>query len=156
MTTRVTVVDDDADLLDVFREILQDAGFVVETRSGALPGIQDLIRSKPDLIIVDMLLDPHREELTGLQLIHSARTSEALRDVPIIVCTSDLPGLNQAWPELEARGDVHKLDKPFDLSTFERVVSMALGRPIAANGFGGTRIVEAGGIAGAERTEQEG
>jgi CheY-like chemotaxis protein len=156
VATRVTVIDDDADVLDLFRDILQDAGYVVETHSDALPGVDELILSKPGLIIVDMLLDPHREQLTGLQLIHSARSSEELRDVPIIVCSADMPELEAAWPELAVRGDIHKLGKPFDLDTFELVMSMALGRPAMEIGFGGTRIADVRRTEGEDRTEQEG
>lgn len=156
MATRVTVIDDDADVLDLFRDILQGAGFIVDTHREALPGVAELITSKPDLIIVDMLLDPHRDELNGLQLIHATRSSEELRDVPVIVCSADLLGLDTAWPDLQSRGDIHKLEKPFDLDTLDRVLSMALGRAAISNGFAGTRIAGAESTARDGRIEQEG
>ena len=130
---RVTVIDDDADVLDLFREILEEDGFAVETVSEAMPGIERIVASRPDLLIVDLLLDPHREELTGLQLVHAARSSSELRSVPIIVCSADPPGLEAAWPELMDRGDIHQLSKPFNLATFERVLATALGRPQPGN-----------------------
>lgn len=125
---RVTVVDDDADVLDLFREILEEDGFTVVTFAEALSGIERIVRSRPSLLVVDLLLDPRREQLSGLQLVHAARSSEQLRSVPIIVCSADPQTLEAAWPDLMERGDVHQLSKPFNLATFERVVATALGR----------------------------
>ena len=145
--TRVTVIDDDRDVLDLFRDIFADQpnGWQVETFGDALPGIQQVIRSRPDLIIADLKLDPEREQLTGLQLIHAARSSVQLRNVPIVVCSADMPGLQTAWPELMLRGDIHQLEKPFDLPTLGRVLNTALGR--AQPGF-----PEAGGTLYADRS----
>ena len=129
--TRVIVVDDDRDVLDLFREILEGGGYAVDTYADALPGVRQLVHSRPDLIIVDLELDPHREQLTGLQLIHAARSNRRLRNTPIIVCSADVTALRNAWPDLVARGDIHQLEKPFDLDTLDRVLATALGRPTA-------------------------
>ena len=150
MPVRVTVVDDDADVLDLFREILEGQGFAVETYADAMPGVRQLIRSQPDLIIVDLQLDPHREQLSGLQLVHAARSTRQLRNVPIIVCSADLPGLQAAWPDLEARGDIHQLSKPFNLAKFELLVATALGRPQRGKGAAGTGTLSA--VDDSERT----
>jgi CheY-like chemotaxis protein len=127
VAVRVTVLDDDQDVLDLFRELFVDFGYEVETYADALPGIGELIASSPDLIVVDLRMAPEREELTGLQIVHSARSGTELRDVPIIVCSADPEGLAAAWPDLMKRGDIQQLAKPFDLETFERVVQTALG-----------------------------
>ena len=123
----MTVIDDDRDVLDLFRDLLAEFGFEVVTYADALPGIDQLIASEPDLIIVDLSLDPHREQLSGAQVIHSARSSPALQDVPIIVCSATPDVLEVAWSDLMERGDIQQLLKPFNLETFERVVETALG-----------------------------
>ena len=125
--TRVTVIDDDRDVLDLFRDLLAEFGFEVVTYADALPGIDQLIASEPDLIIVDLSLNPHREQLSGAQVIHSARSSPALQDVPVIVCSATPDLLEVAWPDFMERGDIQQLLKPFNLETFERVVETALG-----------------------------
>lgn len=124
---RVTVIDDDRDVLELFHDVLAEFGYEVDTFGDAMPGIEELIASKPDLIIVDLLLAPHREQLSGAQVIHSARSSAELRDVPIVVSSAATDDLRDAWPELMQRGDVQQLQKPFDLDTFQRVVETALG-----------------------------
>lgn len=125
--TRVTVIDPSEDVLDLYRELLAAFGYEVETYNDALPGIEQLVASRPDLVIVDVELDPEREQLTGLQVVHSARSGTSLQDVPIIICTTATERIAAALPDVMDRGDVHRLEKPFDLQTFERVVQTALG-----------------------------
>ena len=125
--TRVTVIDPDRDVLDVYRDLLSTLGYEVQAYTDALPGIEQLLESRPDLVLVDVELDPEREQLTGLQVVHSARSGTELRDVPIILCTTATERMAAALPEVMERGDVHRLEKPFDLPTFERVVQSALG-----------------------------
>ena len=126
--TRVTILDDDADLLDLLRDIFLSEGCVVAAFRDALPGLDEIAASRPELIVVDLGMNPHRDQLSGLQIIHSARSGEKLRDVPIIVSSADPQALADAWPDLMQRGDIHQLAKPFDLETFDRVVQTALGR----------------------------
>ena len=125
--TRVTVIDPDRDLLELYRDLLAVFGYDVETYTDALPGIEQLTASRPDLVVVDVELDPEREQLTGLQVLHSARSSTSLRNVPIIVCTTATERIAAELPDVMERGDVHRLEKPFDIATFERVVQTALG-----------------------------
>lgn len=125
--TRVTVIDHDRDVLDLYRELFTAFGYDVETYTDALPGVEQLIASRPDLVLVDVELDPEREQLTGFQVVHSARSGTPLRDVPIIICTTATERIAAELPDVMQRGDVHRLEKPFDLATFERVVQTALG-----------------------------
>lgn len=130
---RVSVVNADAGMRDLFRDILETRGFEVATFADALPALDELIASRPDLLVVDLVLDPVREQLSGVQIIHAARTSPELRDVPVVVCSADILGLRDAWGALMERGDIHQLQLPFELRTAYRVFDMALGRPGADN-----------------------
>lgn len=149
---RVTVINADPEVADLFADMLSDMGFDVETYADALPGVAELIASRPALVIVNMDLQPRREQLTGLQVVHSARSSAELRDIPIIVSTTDPAGFTAAWPDLMERGDVHQIALPFDLGTFVRVVQTALGRSRGeadAGGDGGIPV-EQGPVEGGE------
>lgn len=143
--TRVTVIAPDQDVLDLYRELLEAQGYEVELYGDALPGIDELKASRPDLVMVDVELDPHREQLTGLQVVHSARSSSELRDIPIVLSTTATERTLAAMPEVMDRGDIHSLEKPFDLLTFERVVARALGVSRgAALGPTGTILADSG------------
>jgi DNA-binding response OmpR family regulator len=53
-TTRVLVVDDDPDLLDLVQRSLSRYGFEVHTHTSAL-GVSNLVRaSSPDLVLIDV------------------------------------------------------------------------------------------------------
>ena len=140
---RVTVINAEAQVADLFRELLSSIGFDAETYADVLPGLDELISSRPALVIVNMDLEPTRDELSGLQVIHSARTSTQLRDIPIIVTTTNPADIAAAWPDLMERGDIHQLAMPFDLDTFLRVVETALGRVHGeVTGRGGAILAE--------------
>ena len=140
---RVTVINAEAEVADLFRELLAPMGFDAETHAGALPGLEELLASRPALVIVNMELAPTRDELSGLQVIHSARTSTELRDIPIIVTTTNPADIAAAWPDLMERGDIHQLAMPFDLDTFSRVIETALGRQHGpGSGRGGAILAE--------------
>lgn len=119
---RVTVLDDVAEMRDLFADVLAASGYEVLTHSSATADLHHLLSSRPDLIIVQLALDPHREQLSGLQTIHAARSTAELRDVPIIVCSADITGLATAWPDFMDRGGIHQLELPFGLRDFEQVV----------------------------------
>ena len=65
--------------------------------------------------------------------------------MPIIVCSADIQGLADAWPDFMERGDIHQLELPCDLATFEHIVAAALGDDQAASDFSGTSIARPGG-----------
>ena len=103
-------------------------GFAVQAFGEATADLRALLASRPGLVIVGLGLDPQRDELSGLQTIHAARSTEQLRDVPIVACSADAAALSAAWPDFMERGDIHQLQIPFDLGDLEQVVGSALGR----------------------------
>jgi len=137
---RVTVLDDVAEMRELFSDVLSASGYEVATDSSATADLHRLLASRPDLIVVQLALDPHRDQLTGLQTIHAARSTPELRDVPIIVCSADITGLARAWPYFMDRGGIQQLQLPFGLREFEQVVAEALGRRTSASDFNGTSI----------------
>jgi len=79
----ILIADDDPDLRDILRSILEPAGFsVAEAADGAVA--LALIRAHPpDLVVLDYMM-PH---LTGPQLCEQLKQDLVLRHVPIIMLT---------------------------------------------------------------------
>jgi len=79
----ILVADDDADLRDILRSVLEPAGYeVLEAPDGA--AALELIRSRtPDLLVLDYMM-PH---LTGPQVCERLKQDTLLRHVPIIMLT---------------------------------------------------------------------
>ena len=138
---RVTIVHDDDAMRELLDDVLTSLGFRVQQFAQATADLHTLIASDPQLILVELRLDPHREELSGLQTIHAARSTQQLRDVPIIVCSADPPALADAWPDFMDRGDIQRLELPFDLDTLAQVIGTALGEQgVRDPDFGGTTV----------------
>ena len=80
---RISVVNDNPDFLELMAAILdEDAGYEVSLHHGEEMPLAELRAAHPDLIVMDLLLG----QTSGWELIALARTDDALRDVPVVVC----------------------------------------------------------------------
>ncbi len=125
---RVTVVNDRPEFLDVMREILEPAGHEVTTMEGDELDVDQLAATQPDLLIIDLRLDPEKSRLTGWDIIVLARADDRTGSVPIILCSADQIGTRDHGDELQALADVHILLKPFALAEMEDLVRRLLAR----------------------------
>ena len=88
---KILVIDDDPDTVLAVRMCLEEAGHeVLEARSGK-EGLAQLKRDRPDLIILDVMMETHTEGFQlALKLRSSDPTSEfaAYSDIPILMLTA--------------------------------------------------------------------
>ena len=128
---RVSVLNDNADFLDLMAAILdEDAGYDVQLFNGQETSIAELAASRPDLIIVDLLLGG----ASGWEIVTLARADAELSEIPIIVCSADVSALRERSEELERIGRVHVLPKPFGIDEITRLVEDLVGRAVPASG----------------------
>jgi DNA-binding response OmpR family regulator len=133
MTTdrpRITVLNDNAEFLELMSAILDDdAGYDVTTLREAATAVDDLAASRPDLVIVDLLL----AGASGWEIVALSRADERLMDVPIVICSADVASLRDRSDELERIGNVHMLVKPFGIDELTELVERLIGRVGAAS-----------------------
>ncbi len=79
---KIFIIDDDPDILDSLKVILQSHGFIVTTASNREDGIELCSSQKPDLIILDIMME---KDLDGYGMLNDFRKDDSLRDVPIIM-----------------------------------------------------------------------
>ena len=84
MGTRILVVDDEPDLLELVRFNLTQAGHVVDTASSGTDAIEALRRSPPDLLILDLMLP----DVSGMDICRYVRGNEHLAQLPILMLTA--------------------------------------------------------------------
>jgi len=131
MMARVTVVNDNAEFLDLMSAILdEDAGYDVSLFKGEVVEISELVSSDPDLIIVDLLLGG----ASGWEIVTLSRADERLAAVPIVVCSADVTALRDRESDLERIGNVHMLAKPFAIDEITELVERLIGRALPAPG----------------------
>jgi two-component system alkaline phosphatase synthesis response regulator PhoP len=88
---KVLIIDDDPDIVLSVRLTLEGAGHTVAEAFNSATGIAAMKADRPDLIILDVMMDTNTE---GFQLAMTLRspdpTSEyaAFRDIPILMLTA--------------------------------------------------------------------
>ena len=81
---RVLVVDDEPANRNWLAKTLEPAGFTVVPASGGREAIQLAKSTRPDFILLDLMMP----EVTGFDVVEALRADEATRDVPIMVVTA--------------------------------------------------------------------
>ncbi|HET9878808.1 MAG TPA: hypothetical protein VFQ81_05850 [Candidatus Limnocylindria bacterium] len=121
---RITVVDDYAEFLGTMTAILDGLeGHAVAAFTGADTTLDDLVRSQPDLLIVDLhVFDDHQ---AGLSVDALASAAAPLGTVPMIICSGDLQRLRDG-DTLPRDHGIYTLEKPFDVEDLTALVDRAL------------------------------
>ena len=101
---RVLVIDDDADIRGLLRELLERASYDVVEASNGRDGLRTLYSSSPDLVLLDVSMP----ELDGWQTLERIRD---VSDVPVIMLTARTAELEKVRG-LKAGADDY-VTKPF-------------------------------------------
>ncbi|MDE1179766.1 response regulator [Paraburkholderia sp.] len=85
----ILVVDDEFDILTVWRLLLEQQGYEVMTASNGAVALQLVRDNRPDLILSDCMMSV----MTGPQLCAALYDDPDLRSVPVILCSAaaDIP-----------------------------------------------------------------
>ena len=110
----ILVINDTPELLDLFHDLLGDAGYRVTTETFASPYDRKLAQVKelePDLVILDFIIGG---EAMGWQFLQMLRMDRDTRDIPVIVCSAAVDQIRQLQNHLDEMG-VAVVLKPFDI-----------------------------------------
>ncbi len=78
----ILVVDDEEAIRLLYREELQEAGYLVEVASDGSEALRMVQESRPDLMTIDIKMPG----MDGIELLRRVR--EIHRDLPIVICTA--------------------------------------------------------------------
>ncbi|MDP9491475.1 MAG: response regulator transcription factor [Actinomycetota bacterium] len=124
---RILVVDDDADIRGLVRELLERRGFAVAEAADGKQALQAFYEGRPDLVVLDVSM-PGLDGWTTLERIRE------LSDVPVIMLTARSEELEKTRG-LRAGADDY-VTKPFGrqelLARVEALLRRAGGREAAA------------------------
>src|SRR5215472_2860974 len=102
--TTIAVVEDDRDVLDLIKDILEVEGFDVLSYHDGTRALDAFERSSPDLVITDIAMP----ELDGIQLLRRLRETS---DTPVILLTGRMDERDE-WVGLRIGADDF-IRKPF-------------------------------------------
>lgn len=120
---KISIVDDDVDLVGAMTAILESAGHGVSSEAAGATAISHIIRRRPDCVLTDLMM----AELNGLELCRELREKPELTDLKVIVMSAQV---SDHWKD-KAReaGAARYYVKPVDASAVaaevERLVARA-------------------------------
>ncbi len=78
------VIEDEKEIRDLVRYNLERAGFRVGTASDGEAGLRDIFASRPDAVVLDLMLPGSN----GLEILRELRGEPLTRDLPVVVLTA--------------------------------------------------------------------
>lgn len=88
MAQKILIIDDDPDVVLALRMPLESAGYEVKDAHSQASGLEAIDSFKPDLIILDVMMDTHT---AGFQLalkLHGPDAKEEHKNIPILMVTA--------------------------------------------------------------------
>jgi CheY-like chemotaxis protein len=128
--TTVLIIDDDPDIVLSARTVLESAGYRVNEAPNTTRGLEVMKAARPDVIILDVMMDTQTEGIDFAREINKALPGEPLadfKDIPILMLTS----IHSTTPT-NLEPDVDELpvemfvDKPIDMQDLIGKVAWAV------------------------------
>jgi CheY-like chemotaxis protein len=84
-TKKILIIDDDIDLVEAMRLILESAGFEVIDAQDGKKGIEKITSGSPDLVILDVMMGTQDE---GFHVAYQIKNNPDTSDIPVIILTA--------------------------------------------------------------------
>jgi CheY-like chemotaxis protein len=83
--TKILLVDDDPDFLEMHKAVLENHGYEVSTASSAQEGLGRVRAEMPDLVVLDLMMEKHD---AGFSFSKMIKTDPLFKKIPILMVTS--------------------------------------------------------------------
>jgi CheY-like chemotaxis protein len=120
MAKRILVVDDDENILNLERTILEQKGFDVTGASGGAEALKLLAEKPFDLVLLDVMMP----EVDGFAVCRKIKEDDRLKDLPVIFLTAK--GGGEALAEGFESGAIMYINKPFTANKLLTIVHTML------------------------------
>jgi two-component system nitrogen regulation response regulator NtrX len=116
----ILVVDDEADIVNLVVELLQDEGYEVRSAFNGEMALAAIAQQQPAMILMDMYMP----QMTGIMLLEHLKAN-GVSDIPVVLMTAS----PRAAEPLLNQGLVDYLAKPFDIDQLLQCVERHLRQP---------------------------
>ena len=120
MSKKILVVDDDENILNLEKTILEQKGFVVTSAIGGAAALEILGQQVFDLILLDVMMP----DVDGFAVCRKIKEDARLKDVPVIFLTAK--GGGEALAEGFESGALMYINKPFTANKLLTIVNTML------------------------------
>ena len=83
--TKVLLVDDDVDFVDLNKAVLENHGFDVAVAFSSREGLEKVRFEQPDLIVLDLMMEKHD---SGFAFAKAVKTDPIHKNIPILMLTA--------------------------------------------------------------------
>jgi DNA-binding response OmpR family regulator len=119
----IGIANHDPVLIRLLDQVLTEAGFqTIQLPQGAR-AYDEIKKARPDLIILDTWLESRE---AGWILFQVLRLDRETREIPVLICSSDLEEFEKRAAALEEHSHVGVLNKPFDIDVLIKHVNQML------------------------------
>ncbi len=90
MKPKIFIVEDETDIIELYRLAFEDNGMELESASTGIEGLEKLRgfakegASKPDMILLDLLLP----DISGIDILKEVKKTDELKNIPLIALTN--------------------------------------------------------------------
>ena len=84
MKSKILVVDDEIEVLNILTKRLESEGFLTLKASDANEGLKKILEEKPDLVLLDIVM-PNKD---GFSMLRDMQSLEELRKIPVIMVSA--------------------------------------------------------------------
>jgi DNA-binding response OmpR family regulator len=106
--TRILCIEDEEEIINLLRMLLEMKGFEVFDASGGLKGLEIAKREKPDLVLLDLMMP----DIDGWEVYRRMKADEEMASIPVIVVTAKAQNVDRALGLQVAKVDDY-VTKPF-------------------------------------------
>jgi DNA-binding NtrC family response regulator len=118
-TAQILVVDDEADIRELVRDILTEEGYAVEAAANAAEARAACARQAPDLVLLDIWMP----DTDGISLLREWQQTQAIT-APVVMMSGH--GTVETAVEATRLGAIDYVEKPLSLAKLLRTVRRAL------------------------------
>ncbi|MBN2120839.1 MAG: response regulator [Candidatus Omnitrophica bacterium] len=82
--TKITIIEDDQDLVEFIQNFLQRRDFLVTTANDGRRGLEVIREEKPDLVILDIMMP----DMDGIEVLNELKKSKDTKNIPVVMLTA--------------------------------------------------------------------
>ena len=105
---RILCIEDEPEMIDLIRLILERKGFEVLGAVGGKEGLSAIRREKPDLVLLDLMMP----DIDGWEVYRQMKADEEIKDIPVVVVTAKAQSIDKVLGLHIAKVDDY-VTKPF-------------------------------------------
>jgi len=105
---RILCIEDEPEMIDLIRLILERRGFEVLGAVGGQEGLDTVRREKPDLVLLDLMMP----DVDGWEVYRQMKADEELKGIPVVVVTAKAQSIDKVLGLHIAKVDDY-VTKPF-------------------------------------------